>query len=235
MRDGDPAYWQVGNEWVEKVKPRLVLGEYDFEEKRRPKIPTFKEYVNGWKDDSGKYEGWFNKVAELSLKNSTKKGYRLILDTHLIPTFGKRQLTEITSRMVSNYIYSLFKKNLRSGTIRNIKNCLSAVLRHAHNPDNYISANPARGVIVPHPEGENPAGEPEPFTWEDRKHLEETFQKHHPKYYPLVLCGFRTGLRIGELIALQWQDIDFHNRLMLVQPNVTRGKVTTPKTRVFAG
>jgi len=38
-------------------------------------------------------------------------------------------------------------------------------------------------------------------------------------------------MRIGELIALQWKDIDFFNRLILVQRNVTRGKITTPKSK----
>jgi len=61
--------------------------------------------------------------------------------------------------------------------------------------------------------------------------VEDVFKKHLPQYYPLVLTGFRTGLRIGELFGLQWGDIEFRHRLIYVQRNVVRGKVTTPKSR----
>ena len=52
-----------------------------------------------------------------------------------------------------------------------------------------------------------------------------------PFYYPLVLCGFRTGLRIGELIGLKWEDIDFKNRQIFVQRAFSRGYMSTPKSK----
>ena len=61
--------------------------------------------------------------------------------------------------------------------------------------------------------------------------VENCFKKHYPEYYPLVLTAFRTGLRIGELLALQWQDIDFRNRLISVTRNIAAGRITTPKSR----
>jgi integrase len=39
----------------------------------------------------------------------------------------------------------------------------------------------------------------------------------------------RTGLRIGELVALQWNDVDYHGRFLDVRRNFTRGQLTTPK------
>ena len=77
------------------------------------------------------------------------------------------------------------------------------MLKHAHNPDCYIQSNPARGVEIPHPENERPAREPDPSTWKEREHLESVFEQYFPRYYPLVVAGFRTGLRIGELIGLK--------------------------------
>jgi integrase len=43
--------------------------------------------------------------------------------------------------------------------------------------------------------------EPNPLTWEEKGHFEETFLKHQPQFYPIIVCGLRTGLRIGELLA----------------------------------
>jgi integrase len=188
-------------------------------------------YVYSWQDDKGFHIGWFDKVAQLALKSSTPKGYELILKSHLIPAFGTTRLDEITSRMMGDFIFSKFKQDLHSGTIKNIKNTLSAILRHAHTTDGFIVSNPARGIAIPRPEDETSARDPDPFTWDERRHLEQVFREHFPRHHPLVLCGFRTGLRIGELIALQWQDVDFHNKLILVQRNVTRGKIITPKSR----
>ena len=43
--------------------------------------------------------------------------------------------------------------------------------------DDYIDMNPAQGVKIPKPEHEKPKREPNPFSWKDRKILEDTFQK----------------------------------------------------------
>ena len=48
-------------------------------------------------------------------------------------------------------------------------------------------------------------------------------------YHPLFLCAPRTGIREGELIALKGTDLDFTNRLIDVQRNLSRGKITLPK------
>ena len=47
--------------------------------------------------------------------------------------------------------------------------------------------------------------------------------------YPLFLCALRTGLRQGELIALEWGDIDYRGRFIEVRRNYTKGRMNTPK------
>jgi len=56
-----------------------------------------------------------------------------------------------------------------------------------------------------------------------------TVKAHAPRYYPILLCALRTGLRQGELLALQWGDLDFRSRFILVQRNYSRGRICTPK------
>jgi integrase len=51
------------------------------------------------------------------------------------------------------------------------------------------------------------------------------------RYYRVFLRAVRTGLRLGELLPLQWGDLDFQGHFLLVQRNYTHGKVTTPKSR----
>ena len=59
--------------------------------------------------------------------------------------------------------------------------------------------------------------------------LLETVEDRMPHYYPLLLWAARTGMREGELIGLKGGDVDFNGRLIEVQRNVVRKRVTTPK------
>jgi integrase len=219
---------RLAREAAKKIEAKLILGDLDISD--ASPTPTLKQYVMGWNDENGLSYGWLYSFAEISLKRSTFKSYTGIIKKHLLPAFGTTLLTDISSRDVNAFIYQLFKKQLRSQTIKNIKNCLSAIMRSALQ-DNYIGINPAKGVKIPKPEHEKPKREPDPFSWKDRQILEDTFEKFCPFYYPLVLCGFRTGLRIGELIGLKWEDIDFKNRQIYVQRAFSRGYMSTPKSK----
>jgi len=60
--------------------------------------------------------------------------------------------------------------------------------------------------------------------------LLNAFNKHYHKHYPLALLLARTGMRIGEALALQWGDVDFNSRFITVQRSITnKGKIETPK------
>jgi integrase len=45
-----------------------------------------------------------------------------------------------------------------------------------------------------------------------------------------VLCALRTGLRLGELLALQWGDIDWNGGFLVVRRNIVKGIETSPKS-----
>jgi integrase-like protein len=60
--------------------------------------------------------------------------------------------------------------------------------------------------------------------------LLDTAKTKMPRYYALFLCAARTGLRMGELLALQWPDIDWQSRFIEVRRSYTHFKVTTPKS-----
>jgi integrase len=193
-------------------------------------IPLFKDYIRGWTDAEGKkHEGWMND-AGMMLKESTRESYRLIAEARLVPAFGNVRTDEITPRMIHNFMLSLFKEGLRSPTVRNIRNCLSAVFRDAFQ-EGCTESNPVKGIRISAPADEVPSREPDPFSYTERNYFEDVIREHFPVYYAFVVCGFRTGLRIGEIIALQWDDLDFKERLITVRRNITRGKITVPKSR----
>lgn len=69
-----------------------------------------------------------------------------------------------------------------------------------------------------------------PLTREEVAALLETVKAKAPRCYPLFLCAVRTGLRMGELLALRWEDLDFHGRFIAVSRSYTHWQITTPKS-----
>lgn len=68
------------------------------------------------------------------------------------------------------------------------------------------------------------------LTREELSSLLNTCREHFSAWYPFVLLLARTGLRIGEAVALQWEDIDFQSCFLTVQRNYVDGIITTPKS-----
>ena len=51
-------------------------------------------------------------------------------------------------------------------------------------------------------------------------------ERHFLRWHPWILCALRTGLRLGELLALQWGDVDWNDGFLVVQRNLVRGVLT---------
>ena len=57
----------------------------------------------------------------------------------------------------------------------------------------------------------------------------KTCLKHQKNWHPFFLCAFRTGMRLGEVLALQWGDIDWNGRFIHVQRSFRNGRLTKTK------
>ena len=105
---------------------------------------------------------------------------------------------------------------------------MSVVLSQAVE-DEQLPANPALSMRKYLRRGDEPEPSIDPFTREEAAHVVEIARQSFPEWHPWLLCGLRTGLRAGELLALQWGDVDWCGRFVLVRRNLVRGKLTTPK------
>ena len=166
--------------------------------------------------------------AELNLKASTVRFYKDHLENHVFPLLGKRPITALTRKDCRELIAQARAGGLKIETVRGIVRTLSTVLSQAVE-DEYLPANPALSMRKYLRRGDDPEPAVDPFTREEVAHLAETAREQFPDWYPWVLCALRTGLRAGELLALQWGDIDWRGRFVQVQRNLVRGTLTTPK------
>lgn len=209
-----------------KVQAELALGQFNIKPERT--VPTFKGYVFG--DPENRVKGWIDKQGTLFIKYSTKKSYMSIISKHLIPWFGSTRLDQISKKMVSDFVFDQFFAGNNSQTIKTRKYTLCNILKSALREE-LITENPTTGIGIKKPESESEAREPNPFSWDERDRFESVIKDHFPEYYPMVVTGFRTGLRVGELCGLRWDDIDWNKKLIYVENNISRGRETTPKTK----
>ncbi|MBX9597146.1 MAG: site-specific integrase [Burkholderiales bacterium] len=159
---------------------------------------------------------------------STLQGYVNSIQAHLIPSFGKYDITELTPMLIKDWIYSL---NCSAKTIRNTLIPLSKVLKTALN-DRVIKSNPLEDLdldeIIKDIAKPSIREKIDPFSTEEKEYL---INIATGQLKNIVQFNFWAGLRTGELIALRWQDIDLENRIIHVKHNIVRGKEKAPKTK----
>ncbi len=159
-----------------------------------------------------------------NIKHSTKKGYTTMLRAHLYPAFGKMQLRLINRGMVQAFLSQKLAQGLSSASVRHLRTMLGTVLGAAEMAE-LIPSNPVRKTRVPRHVPVRPRAviAPEKI----RELLEALPEPTRSLAWLLVL----TGLRIGELLALRWRNVDLDQRVLRVTESVYDGVFDTPKTQ----
>ncbi len=200
---------------AEKIKAKLVLGELDVE-KIKPSAPKFKQVAQMWLKQP---HDW---------KESTREGYQLNFNKHVFPAFKSVPVDKITRKSLKNFFNKLYASGLNVNTIRLVRAPFSGVLSYAVELEQ-INSNPMRDVELKY---KKKKFEIEPLNEiESQKVLDEAKIFQAGKYYPPMLCALRTGMRIGEIIALQWRDLDFDKRSIEVRRSYRKGRMTDTKNK----
>jgi len=206
---------ETAEEVAKKIKARLLLGELNVEKINR-QVKTFKEVADKWL------------ALPHDWKESTRDRYKLNLDKHIYPIFKQRRVDEIRRKQLKGFFDDLLIKGLSRDTVSLIKSTINGVLSYAVDTEE-IDSNPVSGIKL---ENKRNSFKVEPLTEaEVDKLLEAAKVFLDGWYYPHMLCALRTGLRVGELMALKWKDIDFDNRQMEIKRSFRRGRLTGTKSK----
>jgi integrase len=216
---GERQAKKIGEKAVAEAVAKEIrerLAKDDFQISPKGQAPTFGEYARKWFDGYG----------ETHLKFSTHKGYDSILRIHLAP-LSDRPINQVTRADLKDLIYGKLKDGLAPATVTRIKALFSVVLSHALE-DGLIVANPASGLgrMI---KGKDRKADVNALTREEARTFLEVVEERYSKYYPFFLCALRTGMRLGELLALEWGDIDFRGGFIEVRRAHVQGQITTPK------
>ncbi|OAA92949.1 tyrosine-type recombinase/integrase [Clostridium coskatii] len=169
---------------------------------------TLQEWIKIWL-----YEYRINDLRPSSLAeyNSLYKNY--ILNSQI----GMRKLKDLKSTNIQAYYNTLVKdKHKTPNTIKSINKMLKPAINQAVK-ENYIIINPCNNVILPKITDKK---EIQIFTLEEEEKFLKSIQDHRNRALFILVLG--TGLRIGEVVALKWSDIDFENNELKVQRTFKR-------------
>lgn len=181
---------------------------------------TFRQFVERWRTDY---------LGSAQLKPSTLSAYRSVLDRHLLPYFGELRIDKINTALVQRFIATKIEEGSKRGsalkpkTIQNCARVLSKIFNTAVDWQMLVRS-PVVRVVLPRVERR----EMDFLRAAEVRRLLEAAPSDEVRC--LFLVAVSTGMRQGELLALQWDDIDWSRSVIRVRRAFSRGTLQTPKT-----
>ena len=172
--------------------------------KNRNKNMTFDEY----------FEFWFTTYAPNGRKPSTLSKYKHYYELYAKKAIGNKKIGKITKVDVQILLNDMTGRGLKRLTLNTLRACLNGVFECALD-DDIIFKNPARNIELPPRDSKSKEA-----LSEDQLDIFMDFVKNSPdfeEYYAMFVVLFNTGIRVGELAALTWDNIDFANDVIHVK------------------
>ena len=197
-------------------------------EKVRPEMP-FGEWL----------DFWYQNYVKPQIRPTTQANYEAKIYQHIIPELGKIPLNQLAQKDLQQFYARMktggrlirteqFGKGLSDSMVRGLHAACRSALEKAVQ-EGLIRTNPAVGCKLPPKRGRE-------MQVLGREELQRfLIQAQAEGYFELFLLDLCTGLRRGELLALQWDDLDFKTGTLTVNKQVYEVKgrlqVSIPKTR----
>lgn len=164
------------------------------------------------------------KAEELPERASTRAFYLPWIDNHIEPKWGSYDMHQIQPFSVEQWLKTLKLAPKSKAHIRSLMRILfNSAMRQGFIP---LAQNPMSLVRVP---GCTKREEEPRFLTAEECHL--LLRQLEEPWHTMVIVAMCLGLRVSEILGLQWGDFDFERRTVLVQRAWVVGKVGDVKTR----
>lgn len=179
---------------------------------------TVQEWLNYWLDG----------LMRKKIKLSTYSSYRLRIDKYINPFLGRKQLIQVKSREIEEFVNYLTNLNLSSATVHSIVTVLKSAMNKAFL-ENYILSNPCNNLSL----STVAMSEISALSLKDQEKIEQIALNE--KSCSAVILALYTGLRIGEISGLKWSDIDFEKNIIHIKRTLYRipNTVNNRKTEII--
>lgn len=170
-------------------------------------------------------KAYMDSHASIHCKVSTVETYRSFLNAHLIPYFGDKKVIELTPMMFNNFIKTKLDSGLAKKSVNHMLTLCHSIFQYYIDIE-VITSSPMKRVK----KLKIDFREMNFLSTEEIKIALDKCQVKYPDFYPLLATAIFTGARRGEILALNWTDINFVKKQIYFNKTFSRGKVGTPKT-----
>lgn len=211
--DGSAVYCSVYGKTYSECRDKMEKNKkIGINSTNHNKEHSFSEILNLWLDS-----------IKVRIKGATESKYRYMINSHIIPHLGKYNVSTLTTIDINSFLNNRLKEGaketkgeLSPSYVRTIAIIIEAALKFAADegmcPLNKISINkpsiPKHEITV--------------MPYSSQHRLEKILLSENTTVSLGTLIAFHTGMRIGEICALQWNDIDLHNNLIYVRHTISR-------------
>ena len=214
-RESDGRYFY---RWTDATGKRHAVYARTLEKLRIKEDEVAKDISDGIKAEAQAitlnqiYDLW--KDIKRGLKNTTFQNYCYMYDMFVRNTFGKKRISSIKKSDVKRFYNTLAdERGLAASTIDSIHTVVHQLFGMAID-DNYIRSNPSDNALRELKKSREFIEEKRFALTEEQEKLFLDYLLKTPMYrhwYPIFAIMVGSGLRVGEVTGLRWQDIDFEN------------------------
>jgi integrase len=205
---------------AKRINAELTLRPHGADEMQNRRLPV-ESVLRAWVQTHG-----------VTMKPGYRAGVQSIIERHLVPHFGQKDVRELRDADLLAYIRAKLDAGLSATTVANHLKALARTCALLHREE-LISRNPAArvGELVARVKRSTATEQREVDAWApgEARTLLQVARDEAPALHPVVALAFGTGMRRGEILALQWADIDFERSRITVRRSWSKGNLTTPK------
>ena len=161
---------------------------------------------------------WF-KQKQRNWSHTTIRGYAQKYNSYIKPNWGDLPLTDFKASMFDEWASECL---LSGKSINEARNVLNQIFKRAFY-DEVIDINPASRIE----RYKQNQLEPEPFSIYEIDKILNVLTEPYTSFYEVA---FFTGLRVGEMIGLRWEDLELSKGIGHIRTTITSGREKTPKT-----
>ena len=165
---------------------------------------SFEEIVALWQADKKQY-----------VKRSTYSAYSLLINNHLLPSFSG--ISDVTETLVQDFVFKKLEQGMSQKSVRDILIVLRMILRYGVK-HGYMAH---REIDVKFPT-EREKNEIEVLSRNNQRQIMNYVQSHFNFMNLGIYICLCAGLRIGEVCALVWDDIDVEAGVIKISKTIQR-------------
>lgn len=201
--------------WRDKRGNRHSISAVTLEELREKEIDVLRDIMDGVRADKNNLtiNDLYRSQVQIKrgLKDNTFSNCKYMYEMFVEPDFGKSKLVDLKRSDIRGYYnYLADERNIKVNTIDNIHTVLHQVLELGVE-DDYLRYNPADNALKELKKAHNFGAEKRRALTVPEQDLFEKYlsnQGNYHRWYPIFIIMLYTGMRVGEITGLRWEDIN---------------------------